>query len=210
MGIQSSFAVCSLRARGVMQFFFRRLATLCFGVVLYSTTRTSAQIFSPLHTFSTASAFAAPLAQGPDGTFYGVSSLGGLGNLGTVFQIQADGSRFSILHSFSAGGMISGHFTNLDGAVPVAGLVVSNNVLYGTTREGGTSGFGSVFKINTDGSGFSVLHFFTNGAAGSAPRGSLVLSAGALYGSTSAGGSGSDGTLFKINIDGTGFTNLFT
>jgi uncharacterized repeat protein (TIGR03803 family) len=47
-----------------------------------------------------------------------------------------------------------------DGAHPCAGLVLSGDTLYGTTA-GGADGFwgcGTVFKVNIDGTGFTVLH----------------------------------------------------
>ena len=40
-------------------------------------------------------------------------------------------------------------FTNsLDGMHPFGGVIVSEGVLYGTARDGGASGLGTVFKIN--------------------------------------------------------------
>src|SRR6185312_12277021 len=89
-----------------------------------------------------------------------------------------------------------------------SGLVLSNNVLYGTTQFGGVTGYGTIFKINTDGSGFATLHFFTNGIGGGTLDGGLVLADGAFYGTTQDGGSNSEGSIFKINPDGSGFANL--
>src|SRR6266481_1072267 len=58
---------------------------------------------------------------------------------------------FTTLYSFSGGN---------DGAYPFAGLVLSNNTLYGTASQYGSSGNGTVFKLNTDGTGFATLHSF--------------------------------------------------
>src|SRR6185312_1379469 len=72
-----------------------RVAAL--GVALiFCVISSSAQIFSPLHTLTAASAFAAPLTQGPDGMLYGVSSGGGLGGAGTVFRLSPDGTHFAV------------------------------------------------------------------------------------------------------------------
>ena len=177
------------------------------GSFVFLVLSSPAQIFSPLHTFSTASGFAAPLTQGPDGILYGTSSGGGLGG-GTVFRVNPDGTHFAILHAFGPGSAYSSGYINPDGYAPAAGLVLSNNVLYGTTQFGGATAYGSVFKINTDGSGFNTLRFFTNGVDGGTLSGGLVLADGALYGTTKTGGSNFDGTVFKINPDGSGFTNL--
>jgi uncharacterized repeat protein (TIGR03803 family) len=46
------------------------------------------------------------------------------------------------------------------------------------------------------------------GSDGSEPRAALILSGNALYGTAYSGGSANNGTVFKINTDGTGFTNL--
>ena len=179
------------------------------GALALSVISSSAQIFSPLHTFSAASGFQAPLTQGPDGTLYGTSSAGGLGG-GTVFRINPDGTHFAILHAFGPGSPYGSGYINPDGYAPVAGLVLSNNVLYGTTKLGGATAYGSVFKINTDGSGFATLRFFTNGVDGGTLSGGLVLADGALYGTTESGVGNVHGTVFKINTDGTGFATLRT
>jgi uncharacterized repeat protein (TIGR03803 family) len=66
-----------------------------------------------------------------------------------------------------------------------------------------------VFAINTDGTGFTNLHSFASSSDGANPYGGLVLSGNTLYGTASQGGSHSDGTVFAINTDSTGFTNLY-
>ena len=114
---------------------------------------------------------------------------------------------FAILYSFGAGLQLGAVYSNADGYGPVAGLVLSNDVLYGTTKYGGATGYGTVFKINTDGAGFATLHFFTNGVGGGTLNAGLVLADGALYGTTYTGGT-NNGTVFRLNTDGTGFTNL--
>ena len=138
------------------------------------------------------------------GTTEGGGSLinsGGKGKVGggTIFGINTDGSGFTILHAF----------TGMDGASPQAGLIVSGSALYGTTAGGGANSGGTIYVINTDGSGFAVLHAFT-GMDGASPQAGLIVSGSTLYGTTSGGGSNGRGTLFAINTDGTGFTNLYS
>src|SRR6266446_6550731 len=87
--------------------------------------------------------------------------------------------------------------TNSDGAVPSGGLVLSNNILYGTAFFRGPSGNGTVFKVKTDGTGFTALHSFPATLvairrptpAEPYPAGTLVLSGNTLYGTTRDGGS---------------------
>lgn len=86
--------------------------------------------------------------------------------------------------------------------------MLSGNTLYGTTVNGGTYGYGTVFKVNTDGTGFSVLKSFANSPDGSNPYGQLILLGNTLYGTTELGGSSNDGTVYQINTDGNGYQIL--
>jgi len=104
-------------------------------------------------------------------------------------------------------------FTNgADGSTPMGGLTLSGNTLYGATYTGGSLGDGTIFKVNTDGSGFMVLHSFSTNTynLGANPLGSLLIYSNKLFGTTASGGTaGGYGTLFSLNTDGTGFTNLY-
>jgi uncharacterized repeat protein (TIGR03803 family) len=91
----------------------------------------------------------------------------------------------------------------------------SDGYLYGVTMHGGTNGgFGTVFKISTNGA-FTSLYSFTGGADGGVPETPLVQgSDGYFYGTTTQGGantnvvSGGAGTVFKISADGS-LTTLY-
>jgi uncharacterized repeat protein (TIGR03803 family) len=113
-------------------------------------------------------------------------------------------SQYRILHHFTGG--------TQDGATPMAGaLVLSGDKLYGTTKSGGSNNLGTVFKIDTDGTNFQILHSFVSAATdGSKPYGTLLLSDSVLYGMASCEGTGYQGTIFKLNIDGSGFQVLHT
>jgi len=107
---------------------------------------------------------------------------------------------YAVLHSFG---------TNVMGLNPHAPLVQGpDGTLYGTTEQGGSANQGQVFKANPDGSGYTVLKDFT-GSDGANPDAGLVLSGRTLYGTTAGGGTNnSDGTVFAVNTDGSGFTVL--
>jgi uncharacterized repeat protein (TIGR03803 family) len=92
--------------------------------------------------------------------------------------------------------------------VPFAGLILLSNTLYGTAARGGSSDGGTLFAINTDGTGFTNLHSF-NGSGGAGSVSGLILSGNTLYGTTEYGGSSGNGSLFAVNTDGTSFTNLY-
>ena len=143
------------------------------------------------------------LLQGSDGFLYGVTASGGLSDLGTIFKVNTDGSGYAVLYSFvnNAGG----------GPQPNGGLVQGRDgALYGTTYGGGTSLRGTVFKLNTDGSGFSILHNFTSGASdGGNPYAGLIQGAdGMLYGTAWQGGNGF-GAVYKIGTNGLGFSLVY-
>lgn len=138
-------------------------------------------------------------------TLYGTATGGGSSGNGTIFAVNTDGTGFTNLHSFSATSIY--YPTNNDGASPYAGLVLSDNTLYGTTAVFGGSGGGTVFALTADGTSFTNLHTFVS-SDGANPYGGLILSDNTLYGTTAHGGSSSNGTLFRINIGGTGFANL--
>jgi uncharacterized repeat protein (TIGR03803 family) len=125
-------------------------------------------------------------------TLYGTTLLGGTTGSGTVFKINTDGGGFTTLYNFNGAS---------DGAQPYAGLVFSGGTLYGVTYAGGSSGQGTLFRVNTDGTGFVTLHTFAGGADGANPRGDLVLGGNVLYGTTSKGGTSNFGTVFSFNLD---------
>ena len=111
----------------------------------------------------------------------------------------------TILHSFAYG--------PADGAQPYFGsLVQSGSMLFGTTGSGGSVNDGTIFRVGTDGTGFSLLHTFLGSQDGQAPVSSLIRSGSTLYGTTYWGGGYGDangyGTVYKIAIDGTGFGTL--
>jgi uncharacterized repeat protein (TIGR03803 family) len=77
-------------------------------------------------------------------------------------------------------------------------LILSGNILYGTTEEGGV-GKGTVFAVNTDGTGFATLHTFNDtGNDAEYPYSSLVSAGNTLYGTAEEGGSSGSGTVFRI------------
>jgi uncharacterized repeat protein (TIGR03803 family) len=183
--------------------------------------------FTNLHSFSATASDGANMTNS-DGTapqaglivagssLYGASFGGGSGGSGTIFGVNTDGTWFATVHNFSPSSTNSmGVSTNSDGANPVARLILSGNTLYGTASTGGTAGNGTVFAINTDGTGFRILHTFTDlqdhtNLDGAVPHGGLVLSGKTLYGTAEYGGMSGNGGIFALNTDGTGFTNLYS
>jgi uncharacterized repeat protein (TIGR03803 family) len=151
----------------------------------------------------------AGLVQGSDGCLYGTSANGGThglnnGGLGAVFKVTTNGT-LSIVFSFD----------NTHGANPQAGLIQgTDGNLYGTTQNGGTNGtqfagFGTAFKVTTNGA-LTSLCSFTDGTVGGNPPGGFPVSGlvqgsdGNFYGTRSGGGAG---TVFMVTSNGV-FTTL--
>ena len=79
-------------------------------------------------------------------------------------------------------------------------MTLSSNILYGTAEEGGDSGQGTVFAVNTDGLGFTNLYSFTGFTDGALPQAGPILSGNTLYGTSDSGGDYyDDGTIFRIS-----------
>src|SRR6266478_4975753 len=186
---------------------------LITGLGLMLEGRVTAQTFTNLHSFSGsdgANPYAGLTVTSESNTLYGTTANGGSPGWawGTVFKVNADGTGFTNLHTF----------TGSDGANPWAGLILSGHTLYGTAYSGGNPGYGTVFAINTDGTGFTNLHSFTapayifrlyaTNSDGAFPNGGLILSSNTLYGTAAHGGRWGHGTVFAVNTDGTGFTTF--
>jgi len=135
-----------------------------------------------------------------EGNLYGTTTNGGgSSNSGVVFKLDPTGAE-TVLYSFAGGA---------DGATPLAGLIRDEaGNLYGTTEFGGTSGSGTVFKVDPAGNE-TVLYSFTGGTDGGYPEAGLIRDGkGNLYGTTFFGGlahppcSSFCGVVFKVDATG--------
>ena len=122
---------------------------------------------------------------------YGMTTDGGLSSNGVIFSLTTDGTTFQLLHKFGS--------THRDGKNPYGSLLLVGNQLYGTTANGGDYGMGTVFVINTDGTGYLRLHSFGGTKHdGVKPIDNVILLNGALYGMTTEGGDFDQGTIFSV------------
>ena len=138
------------------------------------------------------------LLEASDGKLYGALAWGGATGGGCLYRIDKDGNNFQVLYSFS-------DLTN--GYSPFGSLVEDGSgFLYGSTNYS-TFGYGVVFKMNKNGTGYTVLRDFHLPDLGY-PYGGLRLHMGKLYGIGYWGGTSSYGGVFRINTDGTGYELL--
>jgi hypothetical protein len=134
-------------------------------------------------------------------TLFGTLSQGGANSYGCIFSIKTDGTSFQQILSFT------GLTGAAPGGTPQSGFVLLNDTLYGNTYAGGNSpisfnySFGVIYKVKTDGTGYTVLKDLNSGSnIPSHPSTSLVLNGNLLYGLSKNGGS--YGCLFKISTNG--------
>ena len=136
---------------------------------------------------------------------YGTTQFGGTNNYGAIYSVGTNGLGFVPLYSFT---------NSPDGATPLGGLVLSGGALFGVTHVGGAGAGGgaggTIFTINTNGTGYATLHSFTNTPDGAQPQNGLVLGGATLYGTTVGGGLYGNGTVFAINTNGSDYTNLYS
>jgi uncharacterized repeat protein (TIGR03803 family) len=192
-----------------------KLGTIMLTFVLASGAQ--AQTLKVLHDFDVTAGDgnlpSSPLLKDSAGNLYGMTSLGGAHNSGSVFRLSptSTGSfNETILYSFKGG--------SADGALPQGSLVRdSAGNLYGVTEAGGiratvctapTPGCGIIFKLTPTTTGQwteTVLHRFTGTDGGNSFAGLVRDSKGNFYGATSVGGSKGLGTVYKLSLTSTGW-----
>jgi len=122
------------------------------------------------------------------GNLYGTTIWAGLGEGGTVFQLQRTGENWThtVLLAFGQPGS--------NGGAPGSLVFDKAGNLYGTTAFGGVNAGGTVFELKKTKSGWKEITLFQfdssfpGAAGGYLPNGVTFDNAGNLYGSTSYGG----------------------
>jgi uncharacterized repeat protein (TIGR03803 family) len=169
-----------------------------------------AQTFGTLYSFdgTDGRVLPAPLIQGTDGNFYGVTEHGGsyqggciADGCGTIFKLTPGGT-LTTLHSFSYS----------EGAWPLGALIqATDGDFYGTTESGGAYQYGAIFRITPSGAFTTIYNFCSqpNCLDGRGPLTGLVQGVnGNLYGTTPSGGASNSGSVFKLTLSGA-FTSLY-
>ncbi|HSC18790.1 MAG TPA: choice-of-anchor tandem repeat GloVer-containing protein [Rhizomicrobium sp.] len=132
-----------------------------------------------------------------DGAIYGVTNFYGQYGYGTVFKLTPNLKNkytFSVIYSFRGGN---------DGAYGTGiNFDAASGNLYGATSGGGTGSQGTVFRLVPGGNGWTetVLHSFVSGSDGAYPYSRPIVdrTTGALYGTTTRGGTNDGGTVYMV------------
>jgi hypothetical protein len=153
---------------------------------------------------------AGSLSMDSAGNLYGTTTQGGIGVVGTVFELTpaSAGKKWieRVLYNFTG---------NNDGGEPMGNVLLgSDGNIYGTTAGYGEFNYGVVYRLTAPVSGgdwgFSVLHAFQGGSDGEVPRDGLIQDTnGTLYGAT-AGFANSYGNVFQMNTDGSNYNVIYT
>ena len=130
------------------------------------------------------------LVKGSDGTYYGITSGGGVHNAGTIFK-YSEANGFEKLYDLN--GATDGSDARGDMVETVPGVFI------GTTYSGGVNGFGVLFQYSIS-DGFSVMHSFSAPGGGN-PSGAIAYNENneTIYGTCSSGGSNNYGTCFSYS-----------
>ena len=128
---------------------------LACALLVFSAVPLRAQFYQDLYNFDcpTGCGPYGRLTQGIDGNLYGATSSGGSNNLGTIFSVNPAGTVYQVLWNFDT----------TTGA-PNGGLTLESTDLnfYGTTSEGGTFGYGTLYRFDPSSQILTILHEFSS------------------------------------------------
>jgi uncharacterized repeat protein (TIGR03803 family) len=160
------------------------------GVVY--TVNTDGTNYAAKHDFIQSWGIGVDVVDGQDGFLYGIAAGNGTSSSSAVFKMRYDGTQYRTLHVF---------INSTEGYKPrYRPALHPNGYIYGVCELGGTNNNGTIWKMQRDGSDFSVIKHFNQTAEGvNGAYGSVTAGAdGKLYG-LAAGGANGNGAIFKIN-----------
>lgn len=136
-----------------------------------------------------------------DGYLYGTANINNffITLSSIIYRLRPDGSDYSVLHTFAPKPTLGGNA--LFGSL-VEG---TDGRLYGMTARSGEHDGGNIFRMDKNGANFTTLFQFPKtGPTGWWPQGGLLkTTTGELFGTTSEGGTHANGSLFRLNSNGT-------
>lgn len=165
---------------------------LAAAVSLFAPFAASAQSLTTIHAFHTKGQNPYSRVLNVGLHLFGTTYSGGTSGAGSVYKIQLAGGTAETSYQNFTGGS--------DGEQPLAGLIRVGKSLYGVAVNGAV-GCGTAFKVDLDGTNFTVLHTFSTIDA-QHPSGDLIYSNGFFYGTGQSGGPNEAGTVFKMDPSG--------
>jgi uncharacterized repeat protein (TIGR03803 family) len=144
------------------------------------------------------------------GNFWGTTGGGGANEDGTVFKINVSTGAMTTVVDFAGSG------TGGNRGIQPQGALVSDGAgnFWGTTESGGANGAGTIFQVNASTGAITTLVDFANSTTGvnrgANPEAALVSDgAGNFWGTTYAGGTLGQGTIFEVNMSTGAITTVF-
>jgi uncharacterized repeat protein (TIGR03803 family) len=135
----------------------------------------------------------AGLTLASDRCFYGATRYGGDHGFGVVYRMDTAGV-VTPIWSLPA---------NPDPANPYAAPIEGmDGTLYGTSMNGGSEGWGTIYALSRSGRNARVLHSFAFDDGGRPQVGVIQAGDRALYGTTPTNGPDSGGTVYRLGLDG--------
>ncbi|MEI6085528.1 MAG: choice-of-anchor tandem repeat GloVer-containing protein [Verrucomicrobiota bacterium] len=166
------------------------LNSTLYGLMAYGSTgavysvETDGNNFQVLATFADQFAFyERPLQLITDGTkLYGLTRSSTQTPFGEVFSIATNGANYQTVHAFPDVPLVPG------GAKPSDTLSLDGTTIIGAAFGGGPNGAGTIFRVNTNGTGFETLISLNPlTGQGSQPYGGLVRLGSTYYSATQSG-----------------------
>ena len=182
----------------------KKIYMLLSTVLLFGVGHLTAQI-TDLHDFSTSSDPYADVTIGGNKLF-GAAYSGGSNGFGYFFSVNKDGSGFKDIWDCNDTGSILG---NSNGYDPYGDVTVIKSKLYGFNYEGGAYGYGNIFRIDTNGTGYKDLHDFNDTTGEYIGWGALTVVGNKFFGMTYEGGAYGYGVIFSMDTNGAGYKDLF-
>src|ERR1041384_1619185 len=140
------------------------------------------------------------LVRHSSGMLYGTTNVGGVNNLGVIFQIDPITGDYTKRFDFDG----------QKGANPVASLVEApNGKLYGLTPSGGSNNVGVFYEFDPA-TGIVLVKKQLDNTSGNSPYDTPILAPnGKLYGTLSGGGSDNFGAIFEFDPNTSAWTKKY-